>query len=237
MIEKDYKNYSTAELREALSTIDGNKYPENKAALEAELERRIDSGEVEREEQERQAQEHEKEQGRRRFARSAQPWIGLYLMGAPLILVGVGTGTPTAVGWGGYAIWGLVLLYVGAAVVAGYGLWKRKNWSRRLAIGIFALQAINFQSEFMVYSLTSAIAAFFYVAPLGTFEFGVSGELSTGAFQILFGDLPFAFTISFNLFAIFMIWVLLKARQPLDGEESGIDTYPGEPADRPDLRP
>ena len=56
MRPNDYTKYSLAELREALSTVDGLQYPENKAALEAELQRRVDSGEVEREKQEQEDQ-------------------------------------------------------------------------------------------------------------------------------------------------------------------------------------
>ena len=165
MRPQDYTKYTIAELRQALSTVDGDKYPENKAALEAELQKRIDSGEVEREKQARNLENHEKEQGHRRFARAARPWIGLYLMGAPLILLSLGMHKLKIVGWITYTVWGLVALYAGIAVVAGYGLWKRKDWSRRMAISVFALQVVNIQSGVLVYSLTSAISAVLYITP------------------------------------------------------------------------
>ncbi len=237
MTERDYSGYTLSELREALSTVDGNKYPENEAALEAEMQKRIESGEVGREKQEQERQQHEKEQGLRRFARGALPWIGLYLLGGPLILLNTGTEMPEAFGWVAYAIWGLAIIYVGVGVVAGYGLWKRKNWGRRLAIGVFAMQVIYFQSGFMKYSLVSALSGFFYIAGNDGVEFGISFYLTTGEFLFGVGDLPLPFRFGLNLFAILMIWCLLKARQPLDGEESGIDTHPEEAADRPDLRP
>ncbi len=225
MRPQDYTKYSVAELREALSTVDGLKYPENKAAIEAELQKRIDAGDDVREKEQRDLIVHEKEQGHRRFARSARPWIGLYLMGAPLILLSLGADKMKAVGWVTYTIWGLLILYVGIAAVAGYGLWKNKDWSRRLAMGVFALQIISVQSGSLVFSLTSAIAAFFYIAP-ASFTLGVEAYLTMGGFRLAIGDLGIPLTVGFNLFAIFMIWLLVKARQPVDGEEAGINTRP-----------
>lgn len=236
MRPQDYSKYSIAELREALSTVDGIKYPENKAALEAEYQKRVDSGEVEREQQKQELEEHEKEQGYRRFARNARPWIGLYLVGAPLILPGSGLLTPPDLGWIGYVIWVAIVLYVCVAVVAGYGLWKGKDWGRRTAIGVFAMQVIDFRSGFLAYSLTSALSAFVHFTP-ADFGIAVSASVSLGAFLFSVGDLPYPVMISFNLFAIFMIWLLLKARQPLDGDGAGIDSRPEALEERPDLRP
>ncbi len=226
MRTQDYTKYSLAELREALSTVDGVRYPENKAAIEAELKKRIDSGEVEREQKARTAREHEKEQGHRRFARGARQWIGLYLMGAPLMLIGAGVQLQGGSTWAAYVIYGLGVLYTGVSVVAGFGLWKLKEWGRRLAIGVFAMQAVSIQSSFMVYSLTSALSGFFYIGFPGHLEFGVSGYITTGGFQFVIGELPLSFTLAVNLVAIFLIWLLIKARQPLDGEEDGINTRP-----------
>ncbi len=227
MRPQDYTKYSLAELREALSTVDGSKYPENKAAIEAELQKRIDSGEVEREKKARTAAEHEKEQGHRRFARRARQWIGLYMMGAPLILIGAGVHLQWGSAWQAYAIYGLCVIYTGVSVIAGFGLWKLKEWGRRVAIGVFAMQTVSVQSSLFVYSLTSALAGHFYITITpGNFNFGLSGYVTTGSFQFLIGELPMPFTLAVNLVAVFLIWLLIKARQPLDGEEDGIDTRP-----------
>ena len=226
MNPQDYTNYSIAELREALGTVDGVNFPENKAALEAEFQKRIDSGEVEREEQAREQSVHEKEQGHRRFARGARQWIGLYMMGAPLMMLSAGTQTPPGYGWVAYAAYGLCALYTGVSVIAGFGLWKRKEWGRRLAIGVFVPQLVSFQSSFMVYSMTSALAGFFYLGFADGLEFGVSAYITTGGFQFALGDLPLTLTLAVNLVAVFLIWLLIKARQPLDGEEAGINTRP-----------
>ena len=214
----DYTKYTVAELREALSTVDGVAYPENKAALEAELQKRVDSGEVRREREDQARKDHEKEQGNRRFARDARPWLGLYLMGAPLILISAGTQTPPGLVWAAYLAYGLCALYVGVSVVAGYGLFKRKEWGRKMAIGVFALQVVNIQTGSFVFSLTSALAGFFYISAPGSLEFGVSAYLTTGSFQFVIGDLPLPFMLAINLVAVFFIWLLLKARQPLDDD-------------------
>ena len=55
---------------------------------------------------------------------------------------------------------------------------------------------------------------------------GVSANLTTGSFQLAIGDLGIPLTVGVNLFAIFMIWLLVKARQPLDGDGDGINTRP-----------
>lgn len=225
MTPNDYSSYSLAELRQALSTVDALKYPDNKAALEAELERRVASGEVEREERAQTQREHEKEQSHRRFARSARPWIGLYLMGAPVMLIGLGFQDLSDAGLITYLVLAFAVIYSCLAALAGYGLWKQKDWSRRLAIGVFALQVINIRSGFLIYSVTSAIAVFFHVTPTAGY-FGVAGNLTTGGMQFFLGDLGIPLTIGVNLFAVFMIWLLVKARQPLDGEEAGVNTRP-----------
>ncbi len=231
MMPHDYSTYTIAELREALASVDGNQYPDNKAALEAELQARVDSGEVEREMEEQERETRSQEQDLRRFARGARQWIGLYLMGAPLILLNMGTQMPKSLGWLAYALWGFGVLYVGVSTLAGYGLWKQKDWGHRPAIGVLALQVINLQSGFLQYSLTSAISGYVYVAAQAGFEFGVSAFLNTGGFRFAAGDLPLTFNLGVNLVALFLIWLLFKGRQPLDGDEAGIDTYRSEPAE------
>ncbi len=78
MTQPDYSKYSIPELQEALSTVDEQKYPETKAAIEAELQKRKDSGEYERHIQERMLELDRREQGRRRLARAARPWVAGY---------------------------------------------------------------------------------------------------------------------------------------------------------------
>ena len=232
----DHTEYSVAELREALSTVDGTRYPEKKAALEAELQKRIDSGDVEREKQAKLQEEHDKEQRLRLFARRARTWIGLYLLGAPLILFNAGTQTPEGLGWLAYGVYGLVYLYVGIAALAGFGLWKHKEWGRRLAIVVFAIQVLTFQSSFMQWHLESALSLFFVLTASGGFDFGFYFNISIGGFRFVVGETGLPFSIGFNLFALFMMWLLFKAREPLDGDEEGIDTHPEEIEERPDLR-
>ena len=198
----------------------------NKAAIEAELQKRVDSGEVERENQARQQKEHEKEQGHRKFARRSKQWLGLYMMGAPLILISAGTKMPPGLGWLAYVAYGLCALYTGVSVLAGYGLWKRKEWGRRLAIGVFVPQLLSIQSSAFVYSLTSALSGFFYISFPGHLEFGVSAFITTGSFQFVIGDLPLSFSLAVNVVTVFFIWLLVKARLPVDGEEDGINTRP-----------
>ena len=148
------------------------------------------------------------------------------------MLIGTVTQMPPGLVWAAYLAFGLCILYTGVSVVAGYGLWKRKEWGRRVAIGVFAMQAVGLQTSSIVYSLTSAISSSFYIEYLaGNLEFGVSAYLTTGSFQFVIGDLRLPFTIAINLFAVFMIWLLVKARQPLDGEEEGIDALAEESQD------
>ncbi len=232
----DYTSYSLSELREALSTVDGAKYPENKAALEAELEKRVASGDVEREQRERQEKKHEEEQKLRLFARGARLWIGLYLMGAPLILLNATTQMPAAIGWTAFAILGIVVLYVGVAAIAGFGLWKGKEWGRRLAIGVFAVQLISIQSAFLQYTTVSALSGFFFITWHDFLDFGVSAAIGTGQFRLAAGDLGLGFNVGVNLVAVFIIWLLMKAREPVDDEESGIDVTPGEAPERRSLK-
>ncbi len=66
----DLSNYSIPDLQEALATIDGRTHPENKAALERQLQARKDSGEFDRFMKE--SQQADKEQHARKvdFAKS-----------------------------------------------------------------------------------------------------------------------------------------------------------------------
>lgn len=213
MKDRDYSKYSLADLREALSTVDGLRYPQNKAALEEELQRRIDSGEVERESRERERRHAEQRRDRLQFARQARPWIGIYLMlSSPLLLLSMNVHMPESVGWATFVVRGLGSLYIVAATVAGFGLWKDKTWGHTAAVGALLPQTIQLQSSFLLYSLTPAIAGFVYIAGPGTFEIGVSAHLNTGALTVAAGELALPFTIGVNLVAAFLLTLLFRAR-------------------------
>ena len=222
MTQPDYSKYSIPELQEALSTVDEQKYPETKAAIEAELQKRKDSGEYERHIQERMLELDRREQGRRRLARAARPWVAGYLEASALLML-FGTSIQLSVELGrvAWAFWMIGILYAITVAVAGYGLVRDRRWGHGLAVTVIALQLVRLQSESLYFSLSSAISVYLYgVIPEGNFEFGVSAQINPGGLQVLVGDLPYATGAGINLFAIFLIWLLFAGRRPLPGEGS-----------------
>ena len=95
---QDYTRYSLAELHEALGIVDGRRYPENKAAIEAEIQARIDSGAYAEEEQAEEKQQAATARKKIDFARKAKPYILGTVVSGVAILKGRGWGSTLAIG-------------------------------------------------------------------------------------------------------------------------------------------
>lgn len=205
--QTDYTKYSLAELREALAGIDGDSYPENKAALEAELERRKRSGEYDRELDRQAAELANREADRRRLALTLRPWLAYYLIGtAPLVWVM--TSAYTGPGWV-QALKVFVLLFAAASITAGIGILRGKQWGHWLAVGVLVPQVVSLQLPTLFVGISSALALSVGADAAVNLSFGAA--FSPGL-KLLSGQLALPVGISVNLFALACLWVLFKAQ-------------------------
>lgn len=208
---QDYTTYSLAELREALGIVDERRYPENKAAIEAEIQARIDSGAVaeeERADQERQAAETRK---KIEFARKARPYIAKYLIGTgAYVVVWNIIQPPTFNGFWSTAILALGLAYMLGTVISGVAILRSKGWGSMVAIGLLCVQLVEITSS--AFSVKAMSALGFYVTLGANGDIGLSAEFQP-VFSMAFGTSQ-PFTISVNLFVLWLISLLVKANRP-----------------------
>ena len=205
---RDYSGYTIAELREALRAVDGYKYPENKAAIEAELQARVDSGELAREQAEARRAAREKATRKLLFAKRARVYIAWYLLLSPaLVIFGYSIDSAGLIQRGLSVLLGLV--FMAASIAAGIGLLKREAWGHWIAVVVLGSQALRIQSEVFTFNFLSSIAVYAGYQQGGTIFLDARFEpgfvISTG------GRAPF--WIEVNLLVIALLHLLFKARE------------------------
>jgi len=212
-MSSDYSKYSLAELRESLSVVDGRRYPENKAAIEAEIQARKDSGKYDEEEkvlaEEKSAQIKEKVE----FARKAQPVIAWYLIvTGSFLLVSQVFRPPAFGGFGQAAIVALGLVYMFGTVIGGVALLKGKDWATTFVIGLLFVQLVNISSSIFGIKAVSALAL--YVTFESEWTIGISGDLRP-EFSLAFGSNQ-PFLLGINIFVTWLIYLLAIANDTLE---------------------
>jgi hypothetical protein len=199
---RDYSNYSIAELRESLSVVDGRRYPENKAAIEAEIQSRKDSGAYAEEEQALKAEAMAKAEAKFDFAQKAQPAIAWYLIiSGGFILASTLFPLPYVGSLMQVAILGIGVLYVLATVFGGVALLKNKSWGPILVIGLLCVQLVQVSSSIFSFKALSAFA--FYLNVSADWDVGVSAEIRPGFWLVLGGVQPASLGVN-----IYVAWLI-----------------------------
>lgn len=213
LIAQDYSRYSLAELKEALGSVDGRRYPENKAAIEAEIQLRKDSGAYE--EEERRVAENAAKAAADdiRFAQRSKPLVAWYLIaGSGLFFASLVLSKVHLSGTTGLVILGVGALYMLGCVVAGVAILNQRAWGANVAIALLALQLLEVVSSTVTLKVVSLLAVYFTIQP----EFTIGFSASVGPrFRLIFGE-PGGFLIGLNLFTAWLIYLLVKS-----GEDSG----------------
>lgn len=210
---RDYSGYSISELQEALGTVDGDRYPENKAAIEAEIASRKASGEYDKHLAERQEVDVEHEKSAITFARKARVVVAWFLILSPVLLLNFLNFNAT-----GPSAWIVITLtiafaaYLIASHVAGIGLLKNKPWAHWVAIGLLAMQVLRLESETLYFEILSFVGVYFTTSSSGNIGFEIS--LAPGLTLLVGADL--SFEIGINLLAMLMIYWLIKAREDIE---------------------
>lgn len=209
----DYTTYTVAELEESLAIVDGRRYPDNKAALEAELEARKASGAYEREMAEADEARKEKAVADKAFAEKARTVIAWYLVLSPIAILSYlnfqSTGMPI---WLAATLISLFIAYLAISHWAGRGLLKSKAWAHPTAIVVLALQLVRINSDALFVQLLSFVGFYFTLSVDGTIGFAFLVE---PGFNIAWGNQA-PFEIGVNLVAAFMIYYLVAARRAVE---------------------
>jgi hypothetical protein len=215
----DYSNYSIAELRESLGVVDGRRNPENKAAIEVEIQARKDSGAYA--EEERRVEEELAIQARNRidFARKAQPVIAWYLIiFGGFILATSLLRLPSIGSLGRAAILAIGVLYVLATVVGGVALIKNKSWGPILVVGLLCVQLVQVSSS--AFSLKALSAFAFYLNVGAEWTVGFSGEFEPGFSLAFSGNQPALLGV--NVFVAWLIFLVVTANNLFESDTDSI---------------
>ena len=205
---RDYSGYSISELQEALRAVDGNRYPANKAAIEAELQARKDSGEFAQEELNAKEAAREQAVAKLNFALKARVVIAWYLIVSPAIVL-----TGFSISAGSLAMQALTifvgLVFVSTSVLAGIGLLKKKMWGHWAAVAVLGSQVLRIQSEAFVFNFLSSVGIYVYYAQGG--DVGFDARFEPG-FGLGFGTAT-TLWIGVNLFVVVLLNFLFTATE------------------------
>lgn len=204
----DYSKCSASELKEVLRVIDGQANPENRAAAEAELRRRRESDEYKQQQADAESARAERIARKVSFAQSAVQVIAWFLMAtAPVFFFLSSAAVPPDQVLTGYAILGVSAIYGACCLVAGYGLREKKPWGYGAAILVLAVQALSIATKTFSLKLISVFGVYFTASSNGDIGFAVLFD--PGLTFVANPALPPE--IGLNLFAIFLIWLLMTA--------------------------
>ena len=212
-LKPDYAGYTIAELEESLRMVDGSKYPENKAALEAELEARKASGEYEREQAAAEEERKEKAVADKAFAEKARIFIAWYLVLSPIAILYYfnfqSTGMPI---WLTATVVSIFVVYLAISHWAGRALLKDKSWAHPAAVAVLALQLLRLKTDALYLKLLSFLGIYLTLGEGGTI--GFSFLIEPGISLSVGNDVPWE--IGINIVAALMIYYLFAARRKID---------------------
>ncbi len=207
----DFSNYSIPDLQEALATIDGRTHPENKAALERELQARRDSGEFDRFIEESRRTEKEQHARKVGFAKSMRKVIGVYLVASSLYAI-AGVSLTASGSRAGIALLVFMILFLVASFAAGVGLLLRKNWAHWIAVVVLGLQLVKIQFSGFSFSVLSLVGIYLFVA--GDSSIGITADFDPGV-AISWGQYA-PLWIGVNIFTGVLLGYLFTARERVD---------------------
>lgn len=214
----DYTQYSLAELQEALGIVDERRYPENKAAIEVEIQARIDSGAYAEQEQAQKEQHEATAKKRIDLARKLKPYIAKYLIGTgAFVLVWNILQRPALDGAFQTAVFVIGMLYMLGTVISGLAIHMRKDWGTTLAIGLLCVQLVEIASTAFTIKVLSALGA--YVSLSSNGDIGFNASFQPGVFVT--AGIPQPFTIGVNLFVVWLIYLLVKAGEATEENQAG----------------
>ena len=212
-LKPDYAGYTIAELEESLRMVDGSKYPENKAALEAELEARKASGEYEREQAAAEEERKEKAVADKAFAEKARIFIAWYLVLSPIAILYYfnfqSTGMPI---WLTATVVSIFVVYLAISHWAGRALLKDKSWAHPAAVAVLALQLLRLKTDALYLKLLSFLGIYLTLGEGGTI--GFSFLIEPGISLSVGNDVPWE--IGINIVAALMIYYLFAAGRKID---------------------
>ena len=210
-MDRDLSKYSIPELREALATVDQRAYPENKAALERELQARKDSGEFDQFIEDSRKAEEERLANQVQFALKMRKAIAVYLVIAALYAF-AGIELNASGTLAGVISLILMGLFLAASFAGGVGLFLGKSWAHWAAVTVLGLQLLKIQFDGFAYSVLSLIGIYVHVA--GNGDIGITASFDPG-FAIAIGHSA-PLWIGVNIFSAILIGYLFTAE---DGSE------------------
>lgn len=207
-MERDLTKYSIPELQEGLAIVDGTRFPENKAALEAELQARRDSGDFDRFIQESKEAEKQQAIDRISFAKKMRKAIAAYLVVSALYAFsGIGMNASSAT-VGGFMFVFLILFLI-ATFAGGVGLFLNKPWGHWAAVTVLSLQVVKVQVGGFVFSVLSLIGIYIYAA--SDWVVGITASFNPGFTLAIGSNAPF--WIGVNIFVIPLVVYLFTAQE------------------------
>lgn len=197
----DYSSYTLAELLDARSHIDEERFPERRAALDAEIAAREVPGESTTDPSATPTPVHE------RIPKYA---LAVYLVASGLVSLGVcvtvvfrpGGGAGTA-GMGAGLVWTYIFAVYGSMFLSGVALLKRWKFGLRLAYAAVVLQLPLVQVGRITYVLSAYPLLEFKIWP----RFGLGFQLGAKA-SILWHSAERPLYLGLNLFALGVLSIL-----------------------------
>ena len=208
---RDFSGYSIAELNEGLAIVDGRKNPENKAAIEAELQARKDSGAYESEQAAAILSEKERTAAKVSSAKRATKFVAWFLILSPMLAF---SGCTTTAGEQSFLALGIVvgLLFSIISICAGIGLLKERDWGHWAAVAVLGIQVLRVESEVFIFNFLSSVGLFTFYAEGG--DIGFSVEFDPGFLLAI--DPGANLLVGVNLFVVGLLVILATARQKVE---------------------
>lgn len=210
-VERDFSDYSIPDLQEALATIDGRAHPENKAALERELQARKDSGEFDRYMAEARQAEREQHARRVGFAKTMRKVIGGYLVISAVYAI-AGVSLAASGSAAGLALLAFMILFLAASFVSGVGLLMKQSWAHWIAVVVLGLQVLKIQFPGFSMEILSLIGIYLFVD--GDFSIGITAMFDPGVSMSVGHYAPL--WIGVNIFCGMLLGYLFTAREQVD---------------------
>lgn len=211
-VTQDYSSYTIAELQESLRVVDAQRYPENKVAIEAELEARVQSGDFERQVAAEVEARQQKAVADKAIAEKATVFIAWYLILSPIVILSYLNVRLTAGLFWIAAFFAAFAIYLAASHWVGRALLKGKTWAYPAAIAILSLQVLRITSDAIYVQILSLVGGYVTFGEGGSI--GIAGYLEPGI-QVSWGN-QMPFEIGINILAILMIYYLAAARREIE---------------------
>jgi hypothetical protein len=207
-MNQDYTEYSLSDLLDAQRTVDAVRYPEARAAIDAEIDRRKESGVYDEEMETLKLREQDRTGKRYRFAQNAVPFIAWYLiLSGAFLAVSLLVAPPGVSSVMDLLPIGIVSVYVLASVAAGVALLKRNQLGAVFATWMLAMQIVKVTSTPVTIMFTSGLAIIFKVE--ADWTIGFAGHVGPAAMLLL--NMPQSFSIGIDFIPAWLIHLVAIA--------------------------